>query len=170
MFGNGRKCEDNCMILTCKFLVKKENHLWCEKHQKITGYVLCQQCKDGVKIERKLREVTQDELLSPDQKLAICRQCIQSTTDDLDEHDNQVYSRLTAKVITAIGNWLKNKGIDAMQLRCKLCGCSCNNKSKFGSIVERLSWGRIAGNCPQAWEDGKSNWEHGEPLHKKENN
>lgn len=107
----------------------------------------------------------QQTTISTDLKFKICLKCFHSTTQVLDEHDLKAYNRLKAKTISWIGNKLQELGMESFKYRCKLCGCSCYLKGKFGAVFERML---VDTGCPEKWPDGKNNWEHGTPLNRKE--
>jgi hypothetical protein len=98
-------------------------------------------------------------------RIAVCKVCIESTAEPLETKEITAYGPVFAKWIVKAGNII-NEYIKS--LRCKKCGCFCGKKSKYGSIMQRLSFGKINGTCPVIWPDGRSNWEHGEPLNKKQ--
>lgn len=115
----------------------------------------------NIKIQQTPEPLTETDVVN---YFKICEQCIESTYDDLHAGEITEWSKVVSGWISKIGNAINDK---TKSLRCKKCGCFCQSKSKYGSILQRISLGKINGKCPVKWDDGKTNWEHNEPLNHK---
>lgn len=87
-------------------------------------------------------------------KVELCQTCPESTQEEIKPDESTAPA-----IIVKIGNWAR-KNI-SNKLSCKLCGCFCELKAKYGEWVEWISGGLISGKCPLMGSDGKSVWERG---------